>query len=192
MRLIFATSNLEKLKEAKLALQAYGFEVIGMDFNFIEPFEGTMEDIAKIKLSQIGNEYTEPIFVDDSGIFFKEYNNFPGVITKRIFKLIGYKGIKKLLTDANREAYFRGVVALKWKGEIKIFSGETTGKIVEEIPTDLPTGLQFPFDPIFIPDGSEITMAEMSQEYRLNFSYRRKALDKMGLWLESQFSLNIK
>lgn len=186
MKLIFVTSNTEKLKEAQLALAQYGFEVENIDFNFIEPYEGTMEEIAKYKLSQIEDYYEEPIFVDDSGIFFEAYNNFPGIITKRIYRLIGYKGISKLLVDENRKAYFHGVIAVKWRNEIKVFNGETYGQIIKDIPLDLPSNLMFPFDPIFIPDGAKTVLADMPKDIRLRYSYRRRALEKMGNWIKSQ------
>ena len=186
MKLIFVTSNVEKLKEAKLALVPYGFEIEGIDFSFKEPYEGSMEDIAKFKLSQIEDNLNFPYFVDDSGIFFKAYGSFPGILTKRIYKLIGYKGIGKLLNNECREAYFHGVIAIKWKDQIKVFHGETQGIITNDIPRDLPNDLQFPFDPIFIPEGSNTVLAEMPVEMRLEYSYRRKALGAMGKWMEKR------
>lgn len=185
IKIIFATSNPEKLKEAQLSLAPFGYEVVGREFAFYEPYEGTMEDIAKIKLSQLDNQLDIPIFVDDSGIFFDAYNNFPGVITKRVFRMIGYKGIEKLLKNENRRAHFQGVIVLKWKDQLKMFKGETFGSIIEEFPNNLPDDLKFPYDPIFRPDGSEFTFSEMSIEDKLKYSYRRKALDSMGEWLQS-------
>lgn len=186
IKIIFATSNPEKLKEAQLSLAPYGYEVEGSEFAFYEPYDGTMEDIAKIKLSQLNIQLDIPVFVDDSGIFFDAYNNFPGVITKRVFRMIGYKGIEKLLINENRRAYFKGVVVLKWRGELKIFKGETYGSIIDKFPNNLPDDLKFPYDPIFKPESSELTFAEMTIEEKLKYSYRRKALDSMGEWLQSK------
>lgn len=185
IKIIFATSNPEKLKEAQISLAPFGYEVEGRDFAFYEPYEGNMEDIAKIKLSQLDNQLDIPVFVDDSGIFFEAYNNFPGVITKRVFKMIGYRGIEKLLEGEDRRAYFEGVVVLMWKGELKVFKGDTYGSIIGKFPSNLPTDLKFPYDPIFKPEGSEQTFAEMTIEEKLKYSYRRKALDNMGEWLQS-------
>ncbi|TCS84188.1 non-canonical purine NTP pyrophosphatase [Tepidibacillus fermentans] len=185
MKLIFVTTNPEKLAEAQLALAPFGHQVEGKSFPFIEPTEGTLEEIARYKLEQIKEDEEIPIFVDDSGIFFESYPQFPGILTKRIFQLIGYKGIDKLLSGESRKAYFRGVIAVKWKGKIDVFHGITSGRIISEIPYNLPKDLRFPFDPIFIPDGDTQVLGNMSLEQRVYYSYRRKALEKMGHWLYS-------
>jgi len=185
VKLIFATRNQGKLKEAKLALSPFGHEVEGRTFAFLEPSEGSLERSAKIKLSQIDQNLDDPVFVDDSGIFFEAYPGFPGLLTRRIFHLIGYKGIDKILKDENRNAYFQGVVAVKWKGQIKMFDGKTTGRIIEDIPLDLPSAVDFPFDPIFIPNGSDQVLGKMTMEERVFYSYRRKALEKLVRWMHT-------
>ncbi len=186
MRLLFVTTNKEKLKEARLALAPYGHQVDSIDYEFIEPTNCGIEMVAKEKLSQLEQAILgdSPVLVDDSGLYFFAYEGFPGILTKRIFQQIGYKGIRKLLVDEDRRAYFHGVVALMWKGEAKTFHGRMYGRIIEDIPYDLPTDSQYPFDPIFIPRGSEMTMSQLTIEEKLKYSYRRKALDQLGEWLE--------
>lgn len=185
MKLIFATTNIEKVKEAKLALAPYGYDVEPVAIDFNEPINGDMENIAKIKLMQIKNnlELDAPVFVDDSGIYFEGYNDFPGILSKRVFNMIGYKGIKKLLVDENRKAHFHGVIAFIWDNQVKVFHGMTYGSIIREIPDNLPDNLKFPFDPIFIPEGGTKTFSLMDIEEKLEYSYRRKALDGLGQWL---------
>ncbi len=185
MKVIFVTTNPEKLKEAKLAIQPFGHEVEGMSFSFNEPYEGSMEEVARFKLEQLDIDSNVPIFVDDSGIFFEAYQDFPGILTRRIFNLIGYKGIDKLLQNESRRAYFYGVIAVKWRDHIKIFTGKTNGRIVDTLPTNLPPDLRFPFDPIFVPDGDNMVLGDMSIEKRVYYSYRRFALEQFGEWLKS-------
>lgn len=184
MKLYFVTTNPEKLKEAKIALAPYGYEVEGYEFEFIEPSEGNMEEIAKAKLAQINVAKNIPVFVDDSGIFFEAYKDFPGILTKRIFKRIGYKGIDKLLKQESRKAYFYGVIALRWQGITKVFHGITKGSIIQDIPKGLPEDLKFPFDPIFLPDNEDRTLGMMDTAEKIKYSYRKKALDEMGEWLK--------
>ncbi len=192
MKLIFATTNIEKFNEAKLALAPYGYEVEHESFDFNEPINGEMENIAKIKLMQVKNKLglDAPVFVDDSGIYFEAYNNFPGILTKRIFRMIGYRGIKKLLENENRKAHFHGVIAFIWNNEVKIFHGRTYGSIIKDIPDNLPDNLKFPFDPIFIPKGSTRTFGQMDIKEKLNYSYRREALDGLGLWLNENIKIS--
>jgi len=186
MKLIFFTSNPEKLQEAQVTLAQFGMQVIGQDFSFIEPREGTLEEIAEYKLGQINNLSVDPYFVDDSGIFFTAYPNFPGILSKKIFNLIGYRGINKLLLNEDRTAAFQGVTALKYQGKIKMFKGTTKGRIITDFPSELPNDLRFPFDPVFIPDGAEQVLAKLPKLERIGFSYRKRALEEMGEWLKAQ------
>lgn len=187
MKIYFITTNPEKLKEAKIILAPYGYEVVGKSFDFVEPTEGSMESIAIAKLLQIKNELGSslPTFVDDSGIYFDAYSDFPGILTRRVFNMIGYKGIEKLLHNENRKAFFYGVIAFMYNEDIKIFHGETNGSIIEKFDCNLSEGLRFPFDPIFIPEGLDITLGEMTVEEKLKYSYRKKALSELGKWLNT-------
>lgn len=185
MKLIFFTTNHEKLAEAQLALAPFNIKVEGRSFPFIEPTKGSLEDIALFKLSQIQNE-ENPFMVDDSGIFFEAYPGFPGILTKRTFKMVGYKGIRKLLDGETRRSFFQGVIALKWNNEVKTFTGETSGQIIPNIPTTLPNELKFPFDPIFVPDGDNRVLSDMTLEQRVYYSYRRKALEGLVDWFAKQ------
>lgn len=190
MKIYFVTTNPEKLNEAKLVLNESGYEVEGIEFDFTEPTDGDIESIAKSKLLQITSKLgsKKPIIVDDSGIFFEAYNDFPGILTRRIFDKIGYRGVKNLLQNENRNAYFYGVIAFMWNDEIKLFNGKTHGSISENININLTEGLRFPFDPIFIPVGENITFLEMTIEEKLKYSYRKKALDQLCKWLNTNMN----
>lgn len=184
-QLIFVTSNEGKRQEAKKVLAPYGLELECVPFQFAEPTSGTISEVALQKLQQVIRPGWKQVFVEDSGIFFAAYRDFPGVLSKRVFLGIGYHGIEKLLAGERREAWFQGTVALYWHGEIRTFSGITEGKIVH--PPEPPTPeAGFPFDPIFVPTGEEKVMQKLSQEQRLNYSYRARALQKMANWIKGQ------
>lgn len=184
----FATTNESKLNEARQVLEPLGYEVLGIEVSYIEPDEGTVQDIAMKKLEQVlrAHPEIERVMVDDAGIYFQAYPLFPGVLTKRIFQRIGYHGIEKLLVGENRSAQFEGAIALYWHGQKQVFSGVTKGKIREEIPIDLIPDPGFPYDPLFIPEGESEVLADMELERRLYYSYRRQALDKMADWVQEQ------
>jgi len=186
MKIYFATQNLAKLEEAKITLGQYDIDVEGIKIDFWEPDSGSFFDVIKFKLEQVKNMGYERIVVDDAGIFLNAYPNFPGVLTKRIFAQIGYKGLQKLLIGEERTAYFQGVIAIMWEGEVKLFSAETRGRLIDIFPTDNPNDKPyFPFDPIFIPDGETRTLGEMSINERLKYSYRRQNFSNLGKWLKS-------
>lgn len=188
MKIYFATTNESKLNEARQVLEPLGYEIFGLEVNYVEPDEGTVQEIALQKLEQVIEAHPElqRVMVDDAGIFFHIYPLFPGVLTKRVFQRIGYRGIEKLLAGEERSAQFEGAIALYWHGQKEIFSGVTKGMIREEIPDDLIPDPGFPYDSLFIPEGENQVLADMALERRLFYSYRRQALDKMATWIQEQ------
>lgn len=188
MKIFFATTNESKLNEARQVLEPLGYEVLGLEVSYIEPDEGTVQEISMQKLEQVLKAHPElqRVMVDDAGIFFQAYPLFPGVLAKRVFQRIGYRGIAKLLAGEDRSAQFEGAIALYWHGQKQIFSGVTKGKIREGIPSDLVPDLGFPYDLLFIPKGENQVLGEMELERRLFYSYRRQAIDKMATWIQEQ------
>ena len=80
----------------------------------------------------------------------------------------------------DRSARFRTVVSLIWDNEEHYFEGVSEGKII-----DAPRGEKgFGYDPVFVPDGSIKTFAEMSLEEKNIFSHRRRAIDKLVQFLK--------
>ncbi|MBA4603224.1 non-canonical purine NTP pyrophosphatase [Thermoactinomyces mirandus] len=186
MKLIFATQNKEKVAEAKKILAPHGIEVFCHQVSFIEPDCGTVEETARAKLEQVKERGLDYVMVDDAGIYFAAYPDFPGVLSKRIYQRIGYKGIRKLLVKEPREACFKGAVGVCWNGEMKIFCGETKGRIIEEIDENECSFSGFPYDPIFVPEGEVKVLSQLSEEESQVYSYRRKALDRMAEWLKQK------
>ncbi len=120
------------------------------------------------------------IFIEDSGLFVEALRGFPGVYSAYVSKTIGYKGILRLMKgEENRKAYFKSVVCLKLKGEIKIFRGKVEGRIAEKARGRGGFG----YDPIFIPEGSDKTFAE-APEIKNRASHRKRALEGMKDFLE--------
>ncbi|MFC7439940.1 non-canonical purine NTP pyrophosphatase [Laceyella putida] len=184
MKILFATQNKAKLKEASDVLTPLGIEVENLPLPLYEPDAGTVGEVAKIKLEQAMEQGYDTVMVDDAGIYFAAYDRFPGVLTKRIFDRIGYKGIRKLLEGEVREAWFEGAVAVAWRGRVATFTGKTHGRISEQIDDRMTPEPGIPFDPIFIPEGDTRVLQAMPQPERLHYSYRRKALEKLADWLK--------
>ena len=82
----------------------------------------------------------------------------------------------------NRAAQFRTVISLIYNGDEHQFEGICKGTIIHEKRGSSGFG----YDPVFIPEGSEKTFAEMSLEEKNVFSHRRKATDLLLAFLKTQ------
>ena len=185
MRVLFATSNKNKIAEAKASLGPLGYTVEqllidGTPPNFIEPQTDEIEIISKSKIQQSlafisGTEFEgSSILVEDSGLFIEDLGDFPGVYSSYVEKTIGNKGIIKILDNiSNRRAEYRAYSILYENGKYWNSLGICSGKISTEI-----RGFNgFGFDPIFIPDsGDGRTFGEMSQFEKDSKSHRGKSL----------------
>ncbi|WP_168188739.1 non-canonical purine NTP pyrophosphatase [Thermoflavimicrobium daqui] len=186
MKLLFATSNPGKLNEAIQVLEPFGIEVVECSLELVEPDVNTVREVAAQKLKQAIDQGYDQVMVDDTGIYFAAYQQFPGVLTKRIFHGIGYRGIAKLLEGEDRTAWFEGAIAICWNGQVQLFTGMTNGRIIDQIGEDIKPEPGFPYDPIFIPEGEMEVLQNLPREKRLFYSYRRIALEKMVKWLSLQ------
>lgn len=175
----FVTSNEGKFREAKEIANAYGVEIEWMKREYLEPQGNDLEEIARLSAELLAKEIKEPFFLEDSGLFIKALNGFPGPYSSFVFKTIGNEGILKLMSDVEeREAYFLAVIAF-WDGkEVKTFKGRVDGRIAHEMRGDKGFG----FDPIFEYNGK--TFAEMGDE-KNRVSHRRKALENFFSYLKS-------
>lgn len=169
--ILFATSNEHKFIEAKEILENVNLKQF--DFSYTEIRSDNIEDIARDAASAAYKRVREPVFVEDSGLFIKALNEFPGTYSKWAFNKIGNEGILKLLQgETNRTAIFEARIAfVRRKEEIRIFRGVCEGTISFEARGDDGFG----FDPIFIPLGEDQTFAE-SKQLKNKLSHRYKAL----------------
>ena len=89
--------------------------------------------------------------------------------------------LEKLQGQANRKAQFRTVVTLVLDGEYFDFEGVVEGNIVE-----VSRGAEgFGYDPVFIPEGYDVTFAEMSGEEKNKISHRGQAIARLVAFLKS-------
>jgi XTP/dITP diphosphohydrolase len=191
MKLVFATHNAGKLQEVRQIL-APKYEVIGLaDLNLADDIvedAPTLEGNALIKARTIYQEMGLACFSDDTGLEIDALNGAPGVLSAR------YAGpdkdpeanmslvLKELRNKANRGAQFRTSIALIIKGQELLFDGVVRGHIAEE-----KSGSKgFGYDPIFIPEGHDITFAAMSAEEKNKISHRGRAMAKLLEYLQSR------
>ncbi len=179
----FFTGNKKKYEEVKKIVENGTdgkWEVRQIKYSFFEIQSHSLKDVALKKcfdaLLFLGQKDLKGLcMVDDSGLFIKALNGFPGVYSSYVMDCIGQEGILKLMeNEKDRDAYFECVIAIgnPITNEIKLFNGKCEGKIGHVI-----TSYSFGFDGIFIPRGHSKTFGE-DKEMKEKVSHRRKALNE--------------
>jgi len=182
--LIFATNNSNKVKEIKSVvgdkLLVISLAEAGIDIDIPEPYD-SLEENASEKSSVIHSLTKKNCFSEDTGLEVFSLNGAPGVKSARYasdgrdFQLNINLLLENLVGEKNRLAQFRTVVSLIWNEKEYLFEGICKGIIIET-----QRGTEgFGYDPVFIPDGSNKTFAEMNMEEKNEFSHRKKAISQL-------------
>ena len=173
MRLVLASQNSNKLRELRAALPGWDIELLGVPD---EPVEdgATFRANARIKALH-GREHAPPdawVAGEDSGIEVAALDGRPGVESARWAD----DGVARLLSELgdtqNRDArYVCELVALGPGGEEVVVRGTLEGVIARE-----PRGNEgFGYDPIFVPNGQDLTVAELGNAWKAANSHRARA-----------------
>ena len=189
MKIVFATNNAHKLSEVA--------QVVGDKFELVTLREcGITEDIPENEPTLEGNALAKAryvysrtglnCFADDTGLEVDALNGEPGVRSAR-YATDGHddEANKRLLLERmqgveNRAAQFRTAVALIVDGKEYLFEGIVRGDIACE---EHGAG-GFGYDPLFFPEGGELTFAEMSAEAKNEISHRGRAVRKLAEFLK--------
>ena len=191
MKLIFASHNANKVREIQDVLgnhiELVSLKEMSFDQEIPEIYE-TLEENSRIKAETIFNQFEMPCFADDTGLEVEALKGEPGVHSAR------YAGeprnsdnnmnllLNKLRGIENRKAQFRTVITFIGGDGIHQFEGVIEGNIITK-----KRGAQgFGYDPLFIPDGSKQTFAEMSMAEKNQFSHRAKAFEKFRLFITKE------
>jgi XTP/dITP diphosphohydrolase len=185
----FATGNLHKFHEVRTILADYGIAVGMLKLKGDEIQSESLKEIAQ---KSVQNAYLcsgLPIFVEDAGLFVDALNGFPGPYAAYVYKTIGNRGILKLMEDQNnRKAQFQSVIAYSDENNQSppiFFYGESKGIVtIRESFEQDKSG--FGFDPIFQPQGSEKTFAEMTIKEKNLCSHRALAVRKFAEWYKTR------
>ena len=180
-KLIFATNNAHKLEEIR-AIMGDNIEILSLnDINChddIPETAATLEGNASIKAHYIYDHYGMDCFADDTGLEVDCLNGAPGVFSAR-YAGDGHDSeanMNKLLHEmqgkTDRKARFRTVISLIQHGEENLFEGIVEGAIT----TDRQGTSGFGYDPIFRPDGYDLTFAQLGNEVKNRISHRAKAV----------------
>ena len=164
-------------------LRDYGLQLARLRTKGNELQSNDVGVVASSAASELAARRDPPFFVEDTGIFVDSLGGFPGAYAAFVYKTIGLKGVLKLLSGhSDRSAEFVSAVAFVGRSRRpRVFLGRLRGTIS---PT-LRGRHGFGYDPIFIPDGSKRTMAELTLLEKCEVSHRAMALRAMGGWLVS-------
>jgi XTP/dITP diphosphohydrolase len=185
----FATGNIHKFNEVRSILSEQGLAVGMLKLKGDEVQSENIKEIAEKSVKNAYNRCKLPIFVEDAGLFVDALSGFPGPYAAYVYHTIHNSGVLKLMENtADRHAKFQSVIAycddqnpcepLCFCGEVK---GEiTTAQRIEQGKSG------FGFDPIFQPDGSSKTFAEMTIAQKNACSHRAMAIRKFAEWYLKQ------
>lgn len=184
MKLVFASNNLNKIKEIQQLVPSSIQIVSLLDIGCTEDIPETADTIegnAILKANYVTEKYGLNCFADDSGLEVDALNGAPGVYSAR------YAGepknddnnMNKLLSNlkdkANKKANFKTVICLNINGEQHLFTGIINGKIIDEKVGNNGFG----YDPIFVAEGYSKTFAELSMNEKTNISHRGLAVKQL-------------
>jgi XTP/dITP diphosphohydrolase len=180
MKAIFVTTNEHKRREVQ---QILGVELERADLDLpeiqaIDPAEVATEK-ARAAREALGKPGL-PVIVEDSGLMVNAWDGFPGALTKWLMRSVGNEGLLRMLGgDEDRSARAVCVVALaEADGRVRIFRGEVPGTLAQR-----PCGEGgFGYDPVFVPEWSSLTYAEMGEGKNTD-SHRARAFRALGEWL---------
>lgn len=190
MELIFATNNQHKVEEMQAAagkiVRFKSLKEAGIDIDIPEPHD-TIAANASEKSKTIYRLTGQDCFSEDTGLEVDALGGEPGVKSARYAagdKQFNGDNVAKLLyrlgDQPYRKARFRTVISLIIHGKEYLFEGICEGRIGYAI-----AGNQgFGYDPVFLPEGSDSTFAQMPLEEKSLYSHRRKAADQLVAFLQ--------
>ncbi|NIZ09633.1 RdgB/HAM1 family non-canonical purine NTP pyrophosphatase [Pseudooceanicola sp. HF7] len=193
--LVLASHNKGKLKEISEMLAPYGIKVSSAaEHGLEEPVEDqdTFIGNARIKAHYAAKATGLPALSDDSGISVDALDGAPGVYTAdwaetpngRDFPMAMQKTwdlLEEKNAPAPRTAAFNCTFCLAWPdGHDEVFVGKVEGQVVWPMRGAEGHG----YDPIFMPDGHDITFGEMDPKVKNNISHRADAFAKLKACFE--------
>ncbi len=189
-QILVATHNKGKLAEMKELLAPFGVSVVGAaEMNLPEPeeTETTFVGNARIKAHAAATATGLPALSDDSGIEIDALDGAPGVYTADWAETPNGRDFVMAMERANREleeknaphprtARFCCTLVLAWPdGHDEVFPGVMPGRVTWPMRGSNGHG----YDPIFVPEGFEITFAEMDPAEKNKISHRADAVAKL-------------
>lgn len=182
-QLTVITGNLKKLNEIAAILGASDADLVLKHQKIDLPeYQGDLEYIVREKAKAASKLVDGPVLVEDTSLSIDALGGLPGPYIKWFVEKMGPRGLYRMLTDwpDNRGATAICMMALQEgaDGPVQVFRGAIKGRIVE------PRGdNQFGWDPVFQPEGHQLTFAEMDVAVKNGISHRSRCLAALREYL---------
>lgn len=179
---VFVTGNENKRREAQ--------RILGVELDRAAP---EVPEVQSLDVAEVAARKAiaarealgyprRPVIVEDSGLVVEAWNGLPGALTKWFLKTVGNEGLLAMLSgfEARAARAVCAVAVAEAGGEVRVFCGEVAGEVAPE-----PRGEGgFGWDPIFVPEWSDLTYAEMGEKKHAD-SHRARAFVAARRWLEA-------
>lgn len=178
MKVVFVTGNQNK---ADYLSKLIGLELDYKKIDLDEIQSLDLKEIVKHKVIQAYEKIKKPVLVEDVSLEFKALGQLPGPFIKFFIEQMRGEDLCRLVDGKDRDAVAKCVFGYYDGQEIKLFQGSLAGKIANK-----PAGENgFGWDKIFIPEGYEITRAQMNENDDLKTYKSIKPIDEISNYLNN-------
>ncbi len=166
MYIYYATTNNGKIHSLQREFEPLGVKVLQLSLELREPRTDDVVEIAMGKAEEAYQIKQEPVVAHDAGFYIASLNGFPRAYVNFALQTIGLEGIVTLVSEKDRSCEFRQCLAYLDKNlaEPEIFIGKVPGQISEKERGEIQDHHWSELSRIFIPEGSDKTLAEMTYE----------------------------
>ena len=156
-KVVFITGNQKKADYLSKYL-GHPIEHIKLDLDEIQSLD--LKEVVRHKMIQAYDKVKQPVLVEDVALEFSAFGQLPGTFIRWFLEEMQFEEICALLEGKERGAMARCVFGYFDGKKEYYFEGSLSGRIPEE-----PAGTGgYGWDPIFIPQGYDVTRAELSEE----------------------------
>ena len=189
-KLVVASHNAGKVREIGDLMRPLGVETVSAaDLDLPEPdeTEATFEGNARLKARAAAQASGLPALADDSGLTVAALGGAPGIYSARWAEMpqgrdfdhamkTVWEKLEAIAAPEPRRAAFVCALTLAWPdGHDETFLGTCAGRLVWPPRGDKGFG----YDPVFVPEGHEITFGEMEPEHKHTISHRADAFRQL-------------
>ncbi len=187
--ILYATGNKGKFEEVASFIAEHEPTINLIQFPVELPEIQTLDQraIAIDKAQKAWQLAQRPLLIDDAAIYFENYNQFPGTLTKFIWHGLGFEGMKKVYEEGDPAHFLLYMVYIEGPDADarELFEGQCQGQLIK--PSKFTAHPSLPYDAIFKPHGSDKTYEQLRNTPEAQkHLYRLRALQKFLAWYKKR------